>query len=324
MRSTIEHRPVTAVAWVLLAALLVLFVLPFLLVGGALWWYLRPGRLLKQVGRENAIRRRDAVGPGLLVAAVLAAALLFGTVPAEDTLASTVFWLSAVALALGGMGAVRALSRFGEYRALSGRLDAAGTVESGPAVFSGTARVHEERNRGPLSDEPALCYAVTAVDLLGARDAGFPRIRHHEQSGHPFALEDDTGTVVVEPTDASVQFWEPNRQLVPETTAQPGDDGQRAAIDDICGEAGLNPDSALTYRERRLVPGTDVTVLGTARRAPTDRYARVGDGTQRLVVFFGDAETVRDALGDRLRHGTALAALGVGGAVGMLLSAGVL
>ena len=314
----------STVAVLVVAALLMLLLAPFVLVGGALWWYLRPGRLLEQIGRENAIRRRDAVGPLLLVAAVLVTAVVAGDVPAEDTLGRIVLMLSAVALVVGGLGAVRALSLLGEHRALAGRLDAAGTVESGPAVVSGTARVHEECERGPLSDEPALCHTVAAVDLLGTTNAGFPRVRHYELSGHPFALEDGTGTVVVDPTDGGVQFWEPNPERVPETTAQPGEDHKRQAIDALCERVGLDPDFERTYRERRLEPGTDVTVLGTARRGPTDRYARVGDGSQRLVVFFGDAETVSAALGDRLRHGASVAALGLAGAAGALLSTGAL
>ena len=303
---------------------LAVVLLPTLAFVLALLRYVRLGRSLRHAGRVMGVRWWDT-SPILLVCGVVVVVYVVGDPPVEGEPGRAWFLLSAALLLMGGLGAALALGYLDEYRELSGGTEAAGSAGEGPTVLTGEATVHEGQVRGALSDEPALVTTLRVTEPRGSPLRRVAAERHYERDDARFALDDGTGTVVVAPSGGAVRLWGPNEAHSPVTAVQTPEETHASAVEAVCDRLGLNADRERTYTERRLTPGTDVTVLGTISRDPTVRYPLVDDGERRLVVFLGDIDAVRSAVAGRARFGTALGLLGLAAGVpGTLVTAGVL
>lgn len=313
--------PVELFAYGIVAVVL----LPVVAIAIALAYYLGLWRSVKQAGRSMGVRWWDAVGPFVLVAGVLLVAGLAGTIPGEGDPGYLQFIFASVFATLGAIGATLALGNYDEHRQLTGALDSAGTVDTGPTALSGEATVDGQALRAPLSQEPAMLhrFRITERRGLGHRSASVER--HYEQSETPFTLDDGTGAVVVDPTDAAVRFDGDATSHDAVLSLPADDETEQAVVDRISDRTDVAPDDDQYYRESRIEPGSDVTVLGTVARDPEARHPVVGDGDRRLVVFEGDIDAARERVGSRVKWGIGLAVVGLPvGVVGTFLVAGVL
>ncbi|MFB6207401.1 MAG: GIDE domain-containing protein [Haloglomus sp.] len=122
------------------------------------------------------------------------------------------------------------------------------------------------------------------------------------QGGVPFRLDDGSGPLVVDPTDARLDISETTTE-----EREPGDPPGRAAevADlDLGGER-------FRFNEQALAPGETVTVLGVARAVETNEYRDADpDGTDAFAAAH-DADVVLDGsaegpfvISDRSRAGT--------------------
>lgn len=308
----------------LLYGVLAMVLLPIAVVFFALARYFRLWRNIKHAGRQMGVRWWDAAGPFVVVIAIFAAAWLLGTPPDEGESGRLFFLLSGTFVLLGGFGLTMAIGNFDEYRQLSGSLDSAGTVDAGPTALSGTADAYEGTPSGPLSGEPALAHTLRVSERRGFIRKYSTGI-HYEQSTDQFELDDGTGAVVVDPTDGALRLGTDRVGADSRVSMPVEEDDTATRIQALRERLGYDPAEDRRYEEMRLEPGTDVTVLGTVRRDPELRYPAVEDGDRRLVLFEGDAESVRTRLSRRVKLGALAGVIAtVGGAVGTLLAAGVL
>lgn len=299
---------------------------PIVAVAVVLARYFRLWENFKHTGREMGVRWWDALGPFIIAAGLFAGAWILGTVPDEGESGRLLFVVSAVFVFLGAVGIAMALGNLDEYRQLSAGLDSAGTVDSGPIALSGTAHADEDTPTAPLSGEPALAHTLRVTEERGFMRT-HPTNIHYEQSTDRFELDDGTGTVVVDPTDGAVRLGD-DRVGSDSRLSTPVEDGETRAqqrLDRLRKRLGYDAAEDRAYREMRLDPGTEITVLGTVRRDPELRHPAVEDGDRRLVLFEGDADAVRTYLSRRVKLGAVAGVLAtVGGTVGMALTAGVL
>lgn len=304
-----------------LAALLV----PVVGVVGGLLWYFRLHRAFAHLARRTGFRWWDAAGPLVLAGGVFLLASLLGDPPAEGESGRLLFAVSGAAVVLGAFGAALSLGNLDEYRQLTAGAATAGAVDEGPAVVSGTASARRDAATAPLSGEQALCYALRVTE-----DRGFAHRRvtaeiQYEQEGTTFAVDDGTGTVLVDPADGSLRL-RGGDQLSPDAAVSGDHEGeQSAAVERIRDRLGLRERDGRRYEETRLPPDAPVTVLGTVCRDPELAHPVLRNGDRRLVVFQGALDEVRDRLRSRVRFGAALGVVGlVGGAAGVLLVAGAI
>jgi len=190
-------------------------------------------------------------------------------------------------------------------------------------LAAGTASAHGEPGQGPLSGEPAVLHSLLVTKRIRLGRSVTSHL-HYERSADAFTLDDGTGTVIVDPTDGAVRFGGVNASADTRHTLPTDDEDRRATIERVAEHAGVDPADNQRYREHRIEPGSEVTVLGTVRNDPESRYPRVEDGDRRLVVFEGGIEAVRASVASRVQYG---ATLGIGGfcigTVGVLLTTGV-
>ena len=308
----------------LVATVVLLVVLvPVVAVGVLLARYLGLWSNVQYAGRAMGVRWWDAVGPFALTTGILALAWVVGTVPAEGESGRFPFMVSAALVLVGGVGAAMVLGNLDEYRQLRSDAAAAAGVETGPTLLTGTAAVHSEELRGPISGEPAGWYSLRITEQRGWGYRKADAELHYERSDAAFVLDDGTGSVVVDPTDGAVRFED--RETSPDTRRVLPVDSETEGntLEGIAERAGVEPDEGVRFDELRIEPGEAVTVLGTVTH--DGGYARVENGDRRLVVFDSDLESARDRVGSRLKYGAALAGFGlVVGTVGTLATAGVL
>lgn len=287
--------------------------LPAVAVLALFGWYFHFGRALTHAGRRLGARWWDAAGPFVLVAGIVVLAVLLGEVPGEGDSGRFAFAGSLLLLAVGLTAATLAIGNLDEYRELVAGTDTIGGLDAGPVAVSGTAAPDEDTLTGSLSDDDALAVALRVTDERGIGYRKADVEIHYEEDAVGFALDDGTGTVLVDPSDGTVRLWDSVLGRPDVTVSSDGESDPR--LDAVRETLGYDPDDDRTYAEMRLVPDSEVTVLGTAAHDPEARYPVVGDGERRLAVFEGSAEEVRDRLGQRVRLG------GAAGVAAILLGA---
>ena len=213
--------------------------------------------------------------------------------------------LVAIPLCWYGLGELRLA-----HRVLRVRPDSALDAPDGGRIeLRGTARPVDDETplRSPFSDTPCLVceYEVEEYDSSGKGsnwttvDSGTEWV--------PFRLEDDTGSVRIEPAGADFRLERDERIAVdggtepPEPIARYIDrteavDCQNGTLDLRLFE--LKTGSDRRFIERLLVPGEAVHVLGTARYDTTVSRAA---GQVNAVVGAADAAAA-DSRWLRLRH----------------------
>ena len=238
-------------------------------------------------------------------------------------------------LAVLGAGLFVASIGVGRVR-LARRLREAGSTPlgevpdaTGLVAFEGTARASDEGTlEAPLSGAPCLAYTVqsrsrtraetgttgTAGDDEADADEAWTR-DGRASAGVPFLVDDGRDRVAVDPTDAvlSLSDWESEGTAWTDRTdlsvgvrdrlaavGLPGADAERSA-----GAPDSSDADRRQYRERRLVPGSDVHVFGGSvadadRSDATDRPVTVAGGDW-FEVSTGERSTV---IPDRHRSGS--------------------
>lgn len=194
----------------------------------------------------------------------------------------------AILLSVGGAGAVwagfyyaggalTALRSYGAIRRTP--VVDAGDVETGRVRVSGTVRAVTETLEAPLSGRDAVCYelgvtrnlieAGSTADENGSRTTGsigpFPPIFREtgpvDDGRTTFVLEDETGQVVVDPTDALLRLETETETVVPGGERPSGSLRQY-----LVRETEYEPtDRRERYRETRIEPEDELSVVGVAR-----------------------------------------------------------
>lgn len=174
-------------------------------------------------------------------------------------------------------GAVTALRSYAAVRRTA-VVDAA-TVETGRVQVSGTVRASTDSLEAPLSGRDAVCYELTvARDLFedestpnddssgtgGSTDlfsSAFRETIPVDDVRTTFVLEDETGRVAVDPTDAALRLETETTTVVPG-----GDRPAGSLLRYLVRETEYEPtEHRERYRETRIEPGDELSVIGVAR-----------------------------------------------------------
>lgn len=191
--------------------------------------------------------------------------------PSGEDLAFVLFvvFLFLVVVAVGGVHSAKGLARL--RRALRiVRSDTAPiwTLPSatGPVEVAGTARERpdDEPVRAPFSGERCLACEYEIVDL----DGKYTSTVHEGRVHAPFYVEDDTGSVLVDPAGATFNFEKHERYVGSKTDLTEPlvrfiEEHPRFDVDE-----GWFSTTRL-FVERRLDPDEDVHVYGLPRYDPT-------------------------------------------------------
>lgn len=301
-----------------LVVVFALFVgLPMLGVTALLARWGRLGTQLALLRRRLGMSRPVGWAVALVSVAGLAVAFAAGgTLPEESDFA---FALAAV-LYVGGVLVVGwALARRDHYRLVreTATTDAGGYADPGDVVeFEGEAVAAGDPPTGPVTGEPALAYRYRVDDRrwMGRRSSWVPV--DHGGDAVRFAVDDGSGSALVDPGGARLDLRDTERVRVDEGEAPPPAAGELVERVDAVDE-----DDRVRFTERRLAPGDTVYVLGeVVDRVDEDGevVTVVGDGETPLVV----ADHPEEALQRRLRLLVAYG--GPGGAVAAVLGFGLL
>lgn len=219
-------------------------------------------------------------------------------------------------IASTGLGRVRTARRLREAGPIpiGDVADTSGLVE-----FEGTARTSDRTLEAPLSGEPCLAYSVRARSWDGSSADAPWRVDGEAADSVPFAVEDGTARLVVDPANAvlSLDGWEPettpwtDRDVLPvgaserlRTAGLPGLEGATAG-DDSTSETERQ------YRERRLEPGGDVHVFGGSVVDATGSAVTVGGDDWLEITAGGTDRPGGTVVADRRRSGSLYVIFGV-------------
>lgn len=192
----------------------------------------------------------------------------------------------------------------GVARALGGQISSVADLpgRSGPVLVDGTARKATASVTAPFSETRCLAYEYETRERAGPDDdwttlsAG--------QKAVPFAVDDGTGRVRVEPESATFRLSEEYRDVgpgedPPDRVAQylattEDVDARRRTMDVSVNEP--DADRRQRFVERRLEAGEDVSVYG---ESVPKRLNRAGEGLVDAVLRAGAAMPLVVVAGDR-------------------------
>jgi len=139
-------------------------------------------------------------------------------------------------------------------------------VSGGPSAVEGTARRAADGTvPAPFSDEDAVIAVGETLNPSPSGETQSLTTDERVVESVPFVVEDGTGSILVEPTDATLHLEGP--KLDPADVDDP-------ARDAWLGRTEADIDSPTAYRQRLLTPGEDVYVFGEA--VATDGMAATG------------------------------------------------
>lgn len=182
------------------------------------------------------------------------------------------------------------------------------TTRGGPVELRGVAKpVDGVVLRSPFTDTPCLAYEYEVEEEYSTKNGTSWRTIDSGDRYLPFRLEDDSGSVLVEPPRASYRLALAERIKVDGGKTPPAQiqrfidatddvDCENSSLD--LGVFELRTGSNRRFLERRLDVGEEVHVLGTARH---DTTVSRSAGEVNAVVGVGDA-TFDDDRWVRLRH----------------------
>ncbi|WP_440764848.1 GIDE domain-containing protein [Natronorubrum sp. DTA7] len=154
----------------------------------------------------------------------------------------------------------------------------AAAVETGRVQVSGTVRASTDSHEAPLSGRDAVCYELTvARDLVedestpdddvetggstGLLSSAFRETIPVDDVRTTFVLENETGRIAVDPTDAALRLETETTTVVPG-----GDRPSGSLLRYLVRETEYEPtERRERYRERRIEPGDELSVIGVAR-----------------------------------------------------------
>lgn len=326
---------------------LLVVLLPVIAVFGlVVTWYLLLQRGDSRMSLlELAGYYRQRLGVSGVVGAVVVAALLAGLVLAvflqvtyrpgsEPTHVGGGYVLYALGVVAVGLG-VSHRKRFRLLRRAT-PADTGGHVEVGDIVeLEGEVAAYDGSLTAPLSRETAVAYRSRVDQQRYTGRGGNPFLSNtswvpidHDRDGVPFAVDDASGTALVDPAGGWYEFLAGDRLRFDGDGEVP--EPVRVVIDRI---PEVDESDALRLTERRLAPGDTVSVVGevTDRRSVDGQVVPVvgGDGRQPIVATRGDAPADAGAsaavLEDFTRRVRAAAVYGLpGGAVAMAVGLGVM
>lgn len=300
---------------------------------------------LERVGSPSQNRQlsylaeKSGIGRGL---GALLVVVSFVTIFSAFVLGSPTGRRSDLALAAGLVAHVAGLflvgvglAAFRRHRALSGATSAAtGDVSSGMVAVTGAALQHEECTAAPFSGDDALCFQcwVKERDLredapdVQAESIGIEsnwEIEYSESFQTPFAVDDGSGSVIVDPTAMDLQLDETTTVTVEFPDDPP--ESVLSFVEDHLDTVGYAANDR-RYEEAVLVPGDTVTVAGTVREAPdTGGRPTITGETGTAVVATGSLDRVRAETRRRMTAGIGGGiALSVAGYTGMLVVLGTI
>lgn len=182
---------------------------------------------------------------------------------------------------------------------------------SGPVEIEGTVAVADGHDpvRSPFTDTECLAYEYEAEEYQSRGDDSSWRTLDEGGEQVPFRVEDDTGAVRVDPAGADFRLEEhairvdageePPERIARYVAATDDVDPQEGSVDLVVTE--LNYGNDQRFVERRLDPGEEVYVYGTARRAPGG-----GWGSRLVDATVGDGDAVPAfVVSDTSERGTA-------------------
>lgn len=194
-----------------------------------------------------------------------------------------------------------------------GELDA----DAGQVVVSGVARRTDEVIQAPLTGRECLAYAWREVALQTQRglDGSIGTWGRRGRTGRgavPFLVEDSTGSVLVDPRDASLRLAE---ELVADPVNVPDEPSAVDRADDLLGAQSHDR----RYYESRLDDGETVTVSGRVESSSERVIAR-----RVSVSITGGGLVVADATpGAAARRVLRRGAVSAGAGLVVLLFVGV-
>ncbi|MFC4986909.1 E3 ubiquitin ligase family protein [Saliphagus infecundisoli] len=167
----------------------------------------------------------------------------------------------------------------------------------GPVEIEGVVSATTKALAAPFTGTDCVVYEYTIEELR--RDKDGDRTWKTIDSGEkrvPFRVEDDTGSVLVEPAGATLRLE--HERVV----RSPVDETPPAAIGDFLstlelGGFGIDLGRDRRYIERRIDVGEPVYVFGPARHDPT---ASTAAGEVNAVIGHTQERGVRERLADRL------------------------
>lgn len=206
-----------------------------------------------------------------------------------------------------------ATARGEEYRRLSGvtATTVREATDGDTVALTGAARgTDDDLLQSPVTGTPCIAYDVRLETRV--RSLRFPAtfyvIDDQRTARRPFSLEDDTGTIEIDASDARIDLPASETSDAPES---------RLLLARALGGTDSRSETACRRRsERRLDPGTEVGVLGTVVR---DDGRRVVDADAVFIDPYYD-RNVRRAV---RRNGSTGVATFVVGLVVMFLAADV-
>jgi hypothetical protein len=190
-------------------------------------------------------------------------------------------------------------------------------TRSGPVEIEGTAAVADDHDpvQSIFTETPCLAYEYEVEEYRSSGKSSSWHTLDQGSSAVPFVVEDETGAVRVRPDDAEFRFEdhtlrvdggeEPPERIREYIDRTDDVDPQDKSLDVVVTELNYGNDQRFT--ERRLDPGEDVYVYGTAGRGPggewgsrlVDAVVENGPGIPEFVVSdTTEAETAR-----RIRNG---------------------
>lgn len=242
----------------------------------------------------------------------------------------------AVLAAMGVVGALALGVAYRDGRGMAELLQAPAidvfdltTGTTGPVRLSGTARRAERALEAPFTGRPCLAVRYEVEERREGQNGSHWEEIHSGTGAVPFLLEDDTGSVLVEPdryrlgldrseriaVDGGERAPQQIREFVDRTDAV---DSEAKTLDLRVIEVDVGDDRR--YVEYRLEPGERVTVVGAA----TSRTGRtVRSGSVNGAVTAGSNPVILSETG---LYGTVLRVFWhvlVAGVVGVVLLGGV-
>ena len=232
-----------------------------------------------------------------------------------DLLVPILFGAVGVLLSILGLLVLKsAVTRFELLRQMFG--DDADPVDiaaatPGTVAVEGTARPLDEQTIPlPFESGEAVIVEGRTLEYRSDGEAGAERVKSTDEKATemvPFAVDDGSGTVRVDPDDAT-RHWETQR-FDPEEV-------DRSALEAWLQRTDVSSDSNVGYRQKAVQPGDEVYLFGPA--VATD------GGTESELRFAGDdlilsTEGRKQVGGSSLISGLVLLFLGVG-----MLSFGVI
>lgn len=150
------------------------------------------------------------------------------------------------------------------------------------ARIVGAAQVLDKSLEAPLTGRPCVYYVATVEEVRGSGDSPTVPALIREERGVPFAVDDGTGRVIVDPEHATVVLdIDVKTMLVRETDARAIAFFERH---DVNNAAAFH--KRLRYREAVIEVGEQIAVLGQGVREPDPAApsARVDRGDKPTLL----------------------------------------